>query len=248
MYEARELIEKLDAKKKQHLDAALSGAPNWLTDQFQAVRIPAGTTFVNEGEPAKRVFVLLKGRVSAVDYRVHETVYGFFHFSPVYLFGVMEILGGMEYYKTSLVAIDDCLLLRITRERFELWVKNDIDALRRHSQIMIVDLLEQARKERLCVLLSAHDRICQILINFYESYADGRDYRVYVSRKDFSEMTNLSERTVTRAIKELEAEGMIQKDGWDITITKEQYQMLKNQIDQKMNEMEPSVYPGILFL
>ena len=51
-------------------------------------------------------YVLLQGQVSAVDYRVQEAVYGFFQFYPIELFGVMEILGGMERYKTSLAAVE----------------------------------------------------------------------------------------------------------------------------------------------
>lgn len=50
-------------------------------------------------------------------------------------------------------------------------------------------------------------------------------------------MTGLSERTITRAIKNLEAQGYITKEGWNITLNKEQYQRLKQLVDAKMSEI-----------
>ena len=106
-----------------YLKQYFAGAPRWLLEQFQVIEVPAGTVFIHEGEPAERVYVLLQGQVSAVDYRVQEAVYGFFQFYPIELFGVMEILGGMERYKTSLAAVEKSIFLRIGRDQYERWLK-----------------------------------------------------------------------------------------------------------------------------
>ena len=98
--ETQKQIEKLNPEKGGLSEQYFAGAPRWLLEQFQVIEVPAGTVFIHEGEPAERVYVLLQGQVSAVDYRVQEAVYGFFQFYPIELLGVMEILGGMERYKT----------------------------------------------------------------------------------------------------------------------------------------------------
>lgn len=82
MDEAAEQILNLDKEKQEYLNRYFAGAPHWLLKQFQVVEIPAGTIFISEGESADRVYVLLQGQVSAVDYRVQEAVYGFFQFYP----------------------------------------------------------------------------------------------------------------------------------------------------------------------
>lgn len=236
--EARMVIRKLDSEKQEYLRQYFSGAPRWLLEQFQVIEIPAGTTFINEGEAAERVYVLLEGQVSAVDYRVQEAVYGFFQFYPIEIFGVMEILGGMERYKTSLASVEKSVFLRIGREHYERWLKSDINAFQMETKEIINYLLEQARKERLYVLLSGNQRFYQVLIKLYQSYEINGTYSAYISRKDFAEMTGLSERTITRAIKSLVAEGYIVKKGWNITMDQSQYMRLKKLADEKMSEID----------
>lgn len=237
MDEIREQIRKLDAEKQEYFNRYFSGAPRWFMEQFQVIELPAGTIFIHEGEAADKVYVFLAGQVSAVDYRVQEAVYGFFQFYPIKIFGVMEILGGMETYKTSLATTVKSTFLRIGREQYERWLKSDSNAFQMETKETINYLLEQAKKERLYVLLSGNQRIHQALLKLYQSYAVGGIYSAYVSRKDFSEMTGLSERTVTRTIKNLVLEGYITKKGWNIIMNADQYQRLKKLTDEKMNEM-----------
>lgn len=235
--EAQKQIEKLDPEKADYLKRYFAGAPRWLLEQFQVIEVPAGTVFIHEGELAERVYVLLQGQVSAVDYRVQEAVYGFFQFYPIELFGVMEILGGMERYKTSLAAVEKSIFLRIGRDQYERWLKSDSNAFQMETKEIVNYLLEQARKERLYVLLSGNQRVYQVLIKLYKSYEENGTYSAYISRKDFSEMTGLSERTITRAIKSLVSEGYITKKGWNITMDSSQYQRLKALADAKMSEI-----------
>ena len=236
--ETQKQIEKLNPEKVDYLKQYFAGAPRWLLEQFQVIEVPAGTVFIHEGEPAERVYVLLQGQVSAVDYRVQEAVYGFFQFYPIELFGVMEILGGMERYKTSLAAVEKSIFLRIGRDQYERWLKSDSNAFQMETKEIVNYLLEQARKERLYVLLSGNQRVYQVLIKLYRSYEENGTYSAYISRKDFSEMTGLSERTITRAIKSLVSEGYITKKGWNITMDCSQYQRLKALADAKMSEID----------
>ena len=93
MSEVDDVISRLTAKQQNYLNSYFTYAPESLKSSIQVVRMPAGTTFIQEGAPLDKVFILLKGSVSAVDYRVRETVYGFCHFEPIEIFGTMEILG-----------------------------------------------------------------------------------------------------------------------------------------------------------
>lgn len=83
MSEVDDVISRLTAKQQNYLNSYFTYAPESLKSSIQVVRMPAGTTFIQEGAPLDKVFILLKGSVSAVDYRVRETVYGFCHFEPI---------------------------------------------------------------------------------------------------------------------------------------------------------------------
>ena len=89
MSEADEIIRKLNTEQRDYLNRYFAHAPESVTGSMQVIRMPEGTTFIQEGTPVDKVYVLLKGCVSAVDYRVRETVYGFCHFDPIETFGTM---------------------------------------------------------------------------------------------------------------------------------------------------------------
>ena len=104
------------------------------------------------------------------------------------------------------------------------------------TQRIIGYLLEQSRKERLYVMLPGNERVYLILTNLYETYGKRDTYSMYLSRKDFSEVTGVSERTITRALKELEEQGLISRDGWNIVMTWEQYQRIRKLVRVQNNE------------
>ena len=66
MSEVDDVISRLSAKQQNYLNSYFTYAPESLKSSIQVVRMPAGTTFIQEGAPADKVFILLKGSVSAV--------------------------------------------------------------------------------------------------------------------------------------------------------------------------------------
>lgn len=235
MNEAAAQIEKLDKENRDYLNRYFANAPDWLMDALQIVRFPKSVTFIDEGDKADRIYILLSGRVLAVDYRVREMVYGFFEFYPVQTFGTMEILVSMDRFKSALMTMEDSVFLKISREKFERWLRSDLQAFQMEAEKVARYLLEQARRERLQVLLQGVERVYLVLIKMYELYAKNDCCVIYMSRKDFAETTGLSERTISRIIKELEKKDYIRKDGWDIIITRKQYLRIKALIEDKIN-------------
>lgn len=237
MSEIKRALEKCDKATQDYLKQYLKNAPDWILDSFQVVHLKKGTTFIEEGEKADKVYVLIKGSIIAVDYRVREMVYGFFQFRPVKVMGALEIIGEMEKYMTTLITAENCTFLKIGSKQFEKWLRSDMNALQMQTKETGRYLTEQARKERLNVLLKATERMALVLIRMYEVYSENGKSKIYLSRKDFMETTGLSERTITRVLKELEEKGNITRSGWDIVLTREQYLILKELVDNKINKM-----------
>lgn len=234
MSEVDALIKKLDRESRTYLEKYFMDAPGWLMDAFQVVRMPGNRTFIIEGEAADHVYILLKGIVLAVDHRVQEMAYGFIRFHPVEVFGVMEILLELDEYKTTLMTTTDSILLRISREKFEKWIKNDMNAFRMEAKRVGTYLLKEVRKERLYVLIQGVERVYLVLHELYQTYAREGVLSIYMSRKDFSETTGVSERTITRTLKDLEQKGFLTRDGWNLVINREQYRMIRALIEDKM--------------
>lgn len=237
MSEAEALIRKLDTEDQIYLNRYFANAPRWLMESFQVVRLPRGTTFIRESEKADTVYILMRGKVVAVDYRVQEMAYGFITFKPIEVFGVMEILVDMDSFKTTLETARDSVFLKISREIFEKWIKNDMNAFQMQTKKTGRYLIEEVRKERLYVLVQGVGRVYLTLYEWYRTYGNGDTCSIYISRKNFSEMTGLSERTITRTLKSLEEKGYIAREGWNILMTREQYFMIKALIEDKISEI-----------
>lgn len=236
MGEIEALVKTLTRDKQEYLKRYFKNAPEWLMESFQITNIPKNTCFVEEGEDADHVYVLLKGRVLAIDYRVFDIVYRHYEWYPVEVFGAMEIIGELDYYMTSLTTMDDCVFLRTTRKKYETWLNQDINAYRMQAGRIERYLLKQVRKERLNVLLSGTERVAVMLLRLYELYAENETTTICLSRKEFVETTGLSERTVTRILKDYEAKGLISRKGWDVVMTFEQYETIKNSLGERIDE------------
>lgn len=236
MSNINDVIKKLNKSEREYLLDYFKDAPSWLMESFQVLNLPPKTSFIEEGEEAKDIFILLKGNVTAIDYRVEEIVYRHYDFTPVEVFGAMELICEMDYYMTTLMTVKNCILLKCSRAKYEKWLLNDIHAFQIQSATITKYLLKQVRKERLYLLLSGRERLAIVLMRLYEVYAENNSSTIYVSRKEFVETTGLSERTITRILKEMEEKKVIHRKGWEIIISFEQYQEIKKMIDLRILE------------
>ena len=238
MSEAINLIRQLNKQDRLYLEAYFAGAPFWLMEAFQPVRLSGNKTFITEGDEARDIYILLRGSVVAEEHRVKDMTYGFIRFSPIEGFGVMELMFEMNEYQTTLVTAADCLFLKTGREAFRKWFEHDFCAYRMECKKVGHYLLKQARKERLYVLLQGVERIYLVLYKMYQTYARNGSCLLYMSRKDFMETAGISERTVTRTLKGLEEKGCITREGWKIRISEKQYQMIRELLEDKLYAFE----------
>lgn len=242
MYNVKAVIGELGEDRRTYLEEYFKTAPAWLWNAMQVIKIRKDQTFICEGEPADKIYILLKGKVIGIDYRVKEIAYGYLKFKPIEVFGAMEIMLNLDTYKATLQTLENCLFLRVDSDIFAKWMKNDINAYRMQVEKTGIYLLEEARKERLYVLIQGVERIYLALHELYQLYAKGGVCNIYVSRKDFTQITGVSERTVTRTITDLANRGYIAKDGWNIVINKEQHKMIRALVEDRIQELGVNKY------
>ena len=133
-------------------------APDWLIDAFVVEKMKKGTTFIRENNPADTICFIIEGLIVATDYRVLGISYDFMQFRKMYAFGGMEFIMDLDVYKTSLRTVTDSIVVKISRLMFEKWMSSDIKALKYESKQMGEYLLEQARNERIFLLMNGTDR------------------------------------------------------------------------------------------
>lgn len=91
-------------------------------------------------------------------------------------------------------------------------------------------LNDQARKERDFQFLSGTERLAYLFLWRYRSHAVGGKLTMRLTREEMAKQSGTNVRTVWRALREMHDKGLISKSGRYITIEKEQYEKIREQL------------------
>ncbi|HEY9574472.1 MAG TPA: Crp/Fnr family transcriptional regulator [Lachnospiraceae bacterium] len=220
-------LKTIDESRREQFEKYFENAPVWLIDSFQTEDMEKGTVFVREGEPVDTIYFIASGIIKATDYRFYGITYDFMRFDNVYAMGGMEILMDLNEYRTTLRTVTPCKVLKISKQKFEKWIKSDIKALCYEAKLMGNYLLEQGRVSRAYLFLQGSNRLAMLLADRYERYAKDGVYYLKSKRQDLSDATGLCTKTINRAIKKFADDGVIGKEKTTLIIDKEHYKKLK---------------------
>lgn len=234
--EVLNLIANLDAETQTYLNAYLENAPISILEQFDIIDMKGGTTFIYEGEDIQKIFILVEGRVKATDQYLDGVSYEYMWFKPVKVFGVMELLLEIDYYKSTLTTAVDSRFLVISKDAFENWLRHDEKMLRLETRIMGNYLLTQAKMARAFLFLEGKERVMVFIVAALE--LSSQSGMIRLSRQSIADNTGLSIRTVNRAIKELMKEGYIDCQGMRVIANEEQQKQMKQDTKECWRELE----------
>lgn len=227
---------ELPKKNQEFLEKYLSNAPKWVLECMQVVHKEKDTVFIEENTPVNQIFILADGTAKAIDYRIQGCVYAYMQHTAVRIFGSMEVMLNMPLYRTTLMTATPCTMLVLSRSNFEKWLWEDKNALRIEVELMGRNLLEQDRKNRVFLFLQGKDRLLYHFSLLYEETMPKEKYVISLTRQELAERTGFSIKTVNRAVKQMEAEGYIGRDGWKIIITRRQYGMIKEYLETLLEQ------------
>ena len=178
----------------------------------------------------------MEGSIRAVDYRVKGFAFDFMRLDGVNIFGSMECFFKISDYMTTLATTTPCTFLIISRKNYEKWIWDDKNALQMDIASMGAYLLEQTRVNRLFLFLQGTDRIIYMFAKSYEKSKSCGDYNLDMSRQELAERSGFSIKTVNRSVKKMEEDGFISRKGHKIIISKKQYQMMKEYLDDILDQ------------
>ncbi len=232
------LLSQLKHEDALYLEQFLRNAPRWLMEEFRVVTVPKDTAFIHESDPAKTIYILVEGLVTASDLRIDQATYDYMRFEPVEVFGAMEFLADIEQYQTTLYAAEPCKFLKISKEKFARWMMSDINALSMQTRAMTRYLVEQNRTDRLNLFLQGEDRVALFLTSFYEKTAKDGRATLTMNRAEIGRSTALSVRTVNRTLTDMIADGRLKKSGRKLILEKDNYDILNQQLAEKIDNVK----------
>lgn len=168
LYNAISVLGEIDKEKYEELKAYFAGAPKWLIDSFQIVRMEKDYTFIRENEPVRYIYLVIEGIVRAADYRIYGIVYDFMRVNTLEAMGGMELVLDLPAYTATIETVTPCIAIKIPKYSYEKWLNTDINALKREAKTIGRYLLETDRKSRAYLFLQGADRLALYLVDNYK--------------------------------------------------------------------------------
>ena len=234
LYAALPFLNDIPRERQMDFERYFQSAPLWLLSCLQVEEVRKGVIFIKENEPARMVYLVGRGIVEAIDYRVQGIQYSYMEFRDLYAFGGMEFVMDLDRYKTTLRTKTNCTMVKIEMEKFREWMYSDIRALKYESKLVGEYLLKSARNERVFLMLQGTDRLAMLLINRYEQYQKDGVCQILGGRQNLSDETGMCLRSVSRAVKRFQEDGLLTKEGNRIFISEEQYRLMKEDLESKV--------------
>ena len=231
-------LKEIDKDRREQFYEYFQNVPLWLVESFVVEKLKEKTVFIREGELVDTVYFIVDGIIKATDYRIYGIHFDFMLFNKLYAFGGMEVIMGEAKYRTSLQTVTDSIILKIPKAKFDCWMRNDIRALRHEAKLMGEYLLEQARHVRAFLFLQGAERLSMLLVNRYDKYSVNGVLKLSSNRQELSDYTGLSVKTITRAVKKLEKDGLLTKKENYIFVDKNQYIQIKENLSKILAEDE----------
>lgn len=235
LYQAFPFLREIDSKRREEFERYFQSAPIWLLDACKIETMPAGHVFVEENTPLETIFFVGKGSIRALDYRIDRITHEFMRFDHVYAMGGMEIIMDLDFYRTTLQTVTPCIMVKLPKAKFKEWILSDPNALRLEAKLIGEYLLQQGRESRLFLFLQGSDRLAMLLANRFERFSQDGILKVKGTRQDLSDATGLCVKTINRAVKKFESEGVITQMGHDLYVNEEQYHKLVKIVSRTAN-------------
>lgn len=230
LYQVLPFLSEFEEKKRQKIEKYFHTAPVWLMDSFKIEYMEKGHIFIQENAPVDMVYVIVEGIIKATDYRMVNGVYDYMKFDEIYAMGGMEVIMDLAFYKTTIETVTPCTVIIIPIDKFRKWLETDIHALKQEAKSVATYLNKEARQDRAFLFLQGDERLMVLLTQRYESYNVNGTYESMSTRTELAEETGICVRTINRAVKKLEDEGMLDRKGNRLSITQEQYQKMKQSV------------------
>ena len=229
-------------KQKSFLENFFKFAPPYIQTVLMLRSYKKGSRLVAAGDSCAHVYILLKGRLVAVEEHVANIPY---HFTEI---RALDIVGDYEFFTekqprlVTLATLEDSLCLVIPAIEYMTWLRKDPHALFLRSRMIISQLVVQAQFQRQNLFADNRTRMLVFLkeqatqaVNDSMHNENGTGntktrsvypIRIPFTRPEIAAHLGCSVRTVNRTVQELAKENMIYLNKGKIFISEPQTKKL----------------------
>lgn len=233
-------IEGLDDARVR--DAVLPWAariPAGVLSRARLVTLARGEELVRMLDRCERVYLLCRGRVRTTSHGSSGSTFAIDEFEAPAVFGEMEVLSESPLYHGSLVAVTDCEFVSARREDYLAWLTSDPEALLARSRSVVRSLLRQSGAERSLLGWNGTKRLMFVLCQYCHQLPGPDGVVIRATRTELAEKANVSTKTVSRALEELESRRMLRREGRRIVIDRAACARLDREMQHELESSLP---------
>lgn len=228
-----ELNYPFTLKQKNFLEDFFKFSPSYIQPVLMLRSYKKGSRLVAAGDSSAHVYILLKGRLEAVEEHVSDAPYHFTEIKALDIVGDYEFFTGKLMRLVTVTTLEDSLCLVIPAAEYMTWLRSDSHALFLRSRMIISQLVAQAQFQRQNLFSDNHTRMLYFLkeqitqaVNDNTNTGSVYPIRISFTRPELAAHLGCSVRTVNRTVQELEAENRISLRKGKIYINEQQAKQL----------------------
>ena len=178
---------------------------------------PRGSAVMREGDPADCLYVVVAGRLKVLmgEPDGKETILSIL--GPGEFFGEMSLIDD-HTRSATVIAIEPCELLAITRRDFRRCLVENSDLAMAVMRVLVRRLREADRKIGSLAMLDVYGRVARLLLDMSESVNGRRVVTKRISKQDIARMIGASREMVHKVMKDLQVNGYIEVQGSTIVL------------------------------
>lgn len=223
----------LTTEQLAFLQALFAKSPESLNSCIMLKTYPKNYTLMSTDDPCSNVYILLKGRLQAIEERVANEPYNFTELSAIEIVGDFELFTRLSNRVITLTTLEKTLCLVIPAADYLSWIRDDASALFIRTQMLIRQLVAQTQFERQNFFLDNKTRLLHFLYGECNKQQEtSYPFQIKSTRQEISNKLGCSVRTIHRTILALRNEGLLNLQHGKIQITNTQYHLIQAYINQ----------------
>ena len=179
--------------------------------------VPRGTMIMAAGDAIDSLYIVITGRLKVMMSEADGKEVILSILGPGEFFGEMGLIDDSPR-SASVVAIEPCELLAVTRRDFKKCIVENAEMSMTMMRGLVRRLREADRKIGSLAMLDVYGRVARLLLDMSENVNGQKTVTNRLSKQDIAKMVGASREMVSRVMKDLEMSGYIVVRGSTIVL------------------------------
>ncbi len=183
-----------------------------------------------KGDPLEYIYILCEGEVRVMNIFKKGSVYIVSDGGLAQFIGEQGVLAGEEYAAVTVITVSDCTFMKIHREDFLRWIDQDHEFTKYLLNKLSERLYATSKEHGIRSNYPSQYLLQRYFVKTYEKY-NTNEVCIQAKRQEMADEVGISLRSVERSIENLKKENKIAVRKKKIYISKDQYVILKDSLD-----------------